>query len=362
MFKRYLLISLMLSIVFGSSVAFAQRFDDVNDGDVYFFAINWMADQGVVDGYADGTFRPGSCVNRVEFLKMLMWMDNVNTAQYDVVKYSDTDPNAWYATYLNAATQMGIVSGYPDGSFKPAICMNRAEAMKMATRFYFEESDWDTGYETELYLDIDPDQWFSKYVNFAISYDLVGTKHVSMRNFFPAQAMTRGEVAEMLFRMKAVVDNGVLEYSPAISPDDLADQSVEDEFYVSKDLGYELKIPSEWLENGYDVNFSYSPKRSNDAGVELWEDEYTGYYADGSEYWIMTLGCMPSSLYYAEKELADQAEPFTYPMSFSGIIIYEGEDSKASQTCYYYYSRQDSPAPGYEEFPVFETDFVYTGK
>ena len=70
-------------------------------------AVCFAAQQGWVQGYADGMFRPGDPVNLVEALKML-----VKARGYDAVQLGDTglyDPEAWFAPYLDAAIARNIL-------------------------------------------------------------------------------------------------------------------------------------------------------------------------------------------------------------------------------------------------------------
>jgi len=114
------------------SYAFAGTFEDV-EGD-YEEAINALAALGVVRGYEDGTFRPDNILTRAELAVLL-----VEALGYgDLVagsssNFSDTQ-NHWSNGYVGLASGMGLVLGYPDGTFKPDQPVSYDEAITMILR------------------------------------------------------------------------------------------------------------------------------------------------------------------------------------------------------------------------------------
>ena len=74
--KKLLLVpALVFTLLFGqvanATVEYTLAFSDVNQDTSYMTAIAWMQGNGVIQGYPDGTFKPDQCVNRAEFLKMM---------------------------------------------------------------------------------------------------------------------------------------------------------------------------------------------------------------------------------------------------------------------------------------------------
>lgn len=231
--KKFLLIAVTFMLIF-SQTAMAVSFPDVDEDTPYQDSIIWMAENGVIDGYPDGTFRPDACVNRVELLKMLLEMLEVDIYGSGYPLFPDTYADQWYAPYVRTARERGTVAGYPDGTFRPAQCVNRVEAIKMAVLEFNDGSipDYNAYYGDPV--DVDPDEWYFKYLDYALSALLVGRVHTAGQNggdgfyFFPAGSMTRKEVAEMLYRMKALRDNDMSYYTVNIEPDPI-EQSPADE-------------------------------------------------------------------------------------------------------------------------------------
>lgn len=110
-----------------------QLFTDVDSGNPYKDAIGWAKQSGILQGYPDGTFKPDRTVNRAEFLKIVLGAKGINVSDATGnAGFKDVDDGAWYAPYIRYAKAQGIIQGYADGTFKPDQTVNFAEALKMA--------------------------------------------------------------------------------------------------------------------------------------------------------------------------------------------------------------------------------------
>ncbi|MEK7528609.1 MAG: S-layer homology domain-containing protein [Patescibacteria group bacterium] len=87
-----------------------------------------------------------------------------------LIGFSDVNVDQWFAPYVYLAKKRGSVQGYPDGTFRPGNAVKRSEAFKIVlNEFYNNEVDF-TG-DSEV-GDVLNDQWFWKYANFAAFRDL----------------------------------------------------------------------------------------------------------------------------------------------------------------------------------------------
>lgn len=144
--------------------AFAASLTDVGNSKNK-AAIEFLSDKGVIGGYPDGTFRPLNTVNRAELLKILVGgkgaaptMDTYSNCFPDVT-------NEWFAPFVCYAKEQGWVGGYPDGTFRPASTVNTAEAIKMvvnAQGYQIPESA-----PAFLYEDVENSAWYAPYVKAA---------------------------------------------------------------------------------------------------------------------------------------------------------------------------------------------------
>ncbi|MFC5471285.1 S-layer homology domain-containing protein [Cohnella suwonensis] len=97
-------------------------------------AINQAVSKGIVTGYTDGTFKPNRTVTRAEFAVMLM---NALKPQGEgaALKFADTAKiGAWAQKAVAQAVQAGIINGYADGTFRPNAEITRAEMAAMIAK------------------------------------------------------------------------------------------------------------------------------------------------------------------------------------------------------------------------------------
>ena len=93
--------------------------------------IRAAASAGIVKGYEDGTFRPGNTVTRAEFAVMLIGALGTEGSA-GTLSFNDRDRiPAWAAPSIAEAVRAGIVSGYPDGTFRPSSNITRMEMAAM---------------------------------------------------------------------------------------------------------------------------------------------------------------------------------------------------------------------------------------
>jgi S-layer homology domain len=137
---RFVTTALILLSMLSAHTALA--FTDVPVGTVQSEAIADLRSRGIVNGYADGTYRPEQLMNRAEFLKMLV-LSRVTEAEIDellarirISALGDVPSGAWYWRYITYARARGIVEGYPDGLFRPEQTVNTAEASKIAVNVF----------------------------------------------------------------------------------------------------------------------------------------------------------------------------------------------------------------------------------
>ena len=110
-----------------------NNFSDVSADKWYNNAVSTLSRMGVIGGYADGTFRPDAPISRAEFAKIAVsFTQNNGSAVYNY--FTDVKPTDWFAPYVTAAKDAGLIEGYSDGSFKPESKITRAEACAIVNR------------------------------------------------------------------------------------------------------------------------------------------------------------------------------------------------------------------------------------
>jgi len=178
-----LVISLVISFIPLEIVEAKSDFKDIA-GHPYEASILFLAEHGIVEGYADSSFQPDKIINRVEMLKILMEHRFGNSVGRQEKCFKDVSTE-WFARYVCKAKEEGVVEGYSDGFFRPGQRIRMVEGLKMAIE--------DFQLETTVY---EGDQWFEKYVNFAHENELF-----SKFTYVPNGSMTRGEMSYLVHQL-----------------------------------------------------------------------------------------------------------------------------------------------------------------
>lgn len=108
---------------FGTSSA--TRFSDASD-DWFSKAVNYVVAKGLISGYPDGTFKPNESITRAEFAQMISGY--VKNEKKSTTEFQDVKDH-WAKDAIDKLYGNKNVSGYPDGSFKPNAKITRAEAV-----------------------------------------------------------------------------------------------------------------------------------------------------------------------------------------------------------------------------------------
>ena len=95
----------------------ATPFTDVTSDSWEKDAVNHLYQKGIISGSGDGQFHPERSVTREEFIKMVLLALDFEITDKITHSIPDAPLGSWYDYYLQAAYNMGIVGGYPDGRF-----------------------------------------------------------------------------------------------------------------------------------------------------------------------------------------------------------------------------------------------------
>lgn len=201
----------------------------------YSDAITYLKNKDVLGGYPDGTFRPRDTINRAELLKIVF------KGRSDVVPvsrrcFSDVSPNEWYAPYVCAAKNRGIVSGYKNGTFKPAEPVNFAEAIKIVLNAYGHDVTESPGSD-----------WYKPY-----AVELERLEILPQHSYVPWQPLTRERAADLLWRVLRQEDErfiprlseGCNKAAPASPPSTVTVYGTTRSFLLTLPRGYVSHDPS----------------------------------------------------------------------------------------------------------------------
>ena len=147
----------LLAVPAGAASGATVTFSDIGDRSTA-MAVESLRLLGVLDGYGDGTFRPGTVLNRAQFCKMAVYAMNGSSelSRYRTVTiFPDVKLSHWAAAYINmAAKGKDIISGYADGRFHPDRTVTVGQAVTILMRML--------GYKDEDIGGIWPDSYMAE--------------------------------------------------------------------------------------------------------------------------------------------------------------------------------------------------------
>lgn len=186
-------VSLLLVLVFSIEVQAQPTLSD--------FQSHWaqkpiqaLFDKGVITGYPDGTFKPDQAITRAEFAKLVA--KTFNYASPTQNQFKDVSGH-WASNFINAAAQQKVMNAFSDGNFKPEQSLSRAQAATMLSRILGlakpEEKydEWPANFS-----DVSKDHWAFRYIEIANKLELLPASFKS--EFHPEQAITRAEAAWLI--------------------------------------------------------------------------------------------------------------------------------------------------------------------
>ena len=156
-------------------------------------AIETLYFDGIINGYSDGSFKPENNINRAELMTIITTATDADFGGESYGNCFSDVQDQWFAVYVCYAKAMGWVSGYSDGSYKPAQNVIKAESLKIVLEAF---DFWIPETVTEIpYPDVSLDDWFVAYAYVGKENGVTNTAG----NFDAAHVMTRAEFVQMIY-------------------------------------------------------------------------------------------------------------------------------------------------------------------
>lgn len=143
-----------------------------------------------MNGYADGTFGANNPIKRAEMATILSRV-LTKEKKYPALSFTDVTLTHWAKESIHQAAEMGVMNGYPDGSFKPEASITRGEMAAIAARLIDNEEKSDNG----SFLDIDG-HWAQAMIEKAKAGGIING--YEDETFRPEQTLTRAEAVTMM--------------------------------------------------------------------------------------------------------------------------------------------------------------------
>ncbi|MBW4564592.1 MAG: S-layer homology domain-containing protein [Mojavia pulchra JT2-VF2] len=87
-----------------------------------------LVNEGAISGFPDGTFKPEAPITRAQYAAIIAKTFSLPTGNKNS-KFADIKPDFWAASAILSAANMGFVSGFPDGTFRPGQNLTKIQAI-----------------------------------------------------------------------------------------------------------------------------------------------------------------------------------------------------------------------------------------
>ncbi len=148
-----------------------------------------------IKGYPDGTFQPDGKITREEVVTIFDRIIKENAIKQDKKSngFNDVKNDRWSFESIEKLSRMNIINGYPDGSFKPADQITRAEFVKIVSEFI------ESNENIKQFPDVDSEHWAKEAIEKVYSKGLI--KGYPDGNFKPQNNLTRAEAVSIINKL-----------------------------------------------------------------------------------------------------------------------------------------------------------------
>ncbi len=203
-----------------ASAAGAADFTDISKDSWYYDYVEFVITNGYFLGTTTTTFKPNRTMTRAMFVVVLSRLaeaevDNSTTA------FSDVPADPWCAGAVKWASENGIVNGYSDGTFRPSAPVTREQMCAFMDRFinYYSEKTGETHVQDGEAVVFADEAQISAYAKTAVdncqAYGLV--QGYSNGYFYPQNNSTRAHVAAVISRLAWLVSGGTSGIAPVVA-------------------------------------------------------------------------------------------------------------------------------------------------
>ena len=223
--KQLVSILCAAALACSAGAADVSNFLDVRPSDWYHDAVNYVCENGLMNGTSDTVFSPNATTSRgmiVTILYRLSGSPDLPESNWGY-PYADVDAGAYYSAPAYWARLNDLVTGYSDMQFGPDDAITREQMAAILYRYADSlRIDTDTGFIPNKYYDFSDYQTVSRYASKAMNWCVnKGIVNGSDGKLNPHGTATRAEVATILMNAESVLSGEELaEPETTIVPDE----------------------------------------------------------------------------------------------------------------------------------------------
>ncbi|MDQ2809303.1 MAG: S-layer homology domain-containing protein [Chloroflexota bacterium] len=169
-------------------------FSDVQASDYFAVPVQYLACQGIISGYSDGTFRPYNQTTRAQLAKIVVGGEGWALVTPTTAHFSDVPAGSTFYGFVETAYAHGIISGYSDGTFRPSNPVTRGQLSKIIVG----AQGWAVNLTGAPHFnDVAADSIFYPAIETAFNHGIIsGYNDGTFRSGNPA---TRGQIAKIVY-------------------------------------------------------------------------------------------------------------------------------------------------------------------
>ena len=179
-------------------------FGDVARSDYFFDAVEWAAEQGIMDGVGGGLFAPHSACTRAQLVTILYRLEGSPAASAN--PFNDVARGSYYEKAVAWAAEHSIVNGYGDGLFGPNDRITREQLASILYRYaQYKKLDVSVGEDTNI-LSYHDATSISDYAFPSMQWACgAGLLNGANGDLLPKNTATRAQTATILYRLASLL-------------------------------------------------------------------------------------------------------------------------------------------------------------
>ncbi|MDN4608768.1 S-layer homology domain-containing protein [Sporosarcina highlanderae] len=196
-FKLLTSAAVVTSAIVAPAVASAapSYFKDVSSSHVAYDSIMYLSGKGIINGFADGTFKPSEKVTRGQAAKILATSLNLDLNNVKNPRFHDVPTTHGFYKYVAALYNAGIIDGYSNGNFGVNDPLSRGQMAKILALAYELEKQ---PLRSVKFSDVPTNAFYAVYLQSLIDNKI--TFGVTPTRFAPNQTVDRGQMAMFVHR------------------------------------------------------------------------------------------------------------------------------------------------------------------
>jgi len=203
-----------------------SRFPDDQPGTAGAWARFWIEELAgrvplIVSGYPDGTYRPAVQVDRASMAVYMARALDLPTAAYEGLFPSDVPGTQWAWPWIEALARAGIVAGFGGGYYQPALIVNRDAMAVYVARGIWGGMDVPSGPGSATFVDVPISYWAYDEIEYCVANDVV--RGYDPTHYIPGNPVTRDQMAVFVYKGFVMpTGSAVVLGGPAITAVDLS--------------------------------------------------------------------------------------------------------------------------------------------